>query len=71
MEDQVPGQTEKAERFALSLYPRHIRTIQQFARATRRSDSNAAQFIIEDWERLQRACLGQARSEGSACGAGA
>ena len=48
---------EKAERVGMSLYPRHIRIIRQFAEETQRSDSNAVQFILEDWKRLKREAI--------------
>ena len=59
MADTPSEERETAQRVGLSLYPKHIRTIRRFAQESGRTDSNAAQYIIEDWER-QRLAASQA-----------
>lgn len=56
-------QKETAQRVGLSLYPRHIRTIRQFGQETSRTDSNAIQFIIDDWARMKRQAVSNAQPE--------
>lgn len=63
MPEENTGQGQKAITTAISLYPQHDEIVRQFAAETHRRYSNALQFIIEDWERMNRAAAESASPE--------
>lgn len=50
--EQLPS--DQALKVSVSLYPEQVRLIRYYATESRRSFSNALQFIIDDWAKQQQ-----------------